>query len=366
MENLSNIENNKQNSMSLSKSLSKSLTKSLTKEEMKELTEIMWAGRTPKTDTMTTPNTNSNTDSNTDSKLETAEGPKNGYTFTPEAKAARDTIALSNQGLITMVIKNEVNDMGKLDKEDLISYGNIGLMNAIDRFDPSKGSAFSTFAVYWIRQRIFRGIYEGRIYDFFAKQSIENARAIEDLSLEKARLEIENEELGNKVKLLSETLNSKVQAENALNAEREQMHIPSEFPLTGSAQAKETDTITAIADMLFEATGAVIQHPGQAQAIGDPIVVFTAEEGSTVVASGSGTVILVDEDVNYGNQVVIDHGNGYISYYLNEGTPKVKEEDEVTQGDLIYVIGSENTTLGYQIKQDDAYINPMDLISISG
>ncbi len=210
------------------------------------------------------------------------------------------------------------------------------------------------------------GIYEGRIYDFFAKQSIENARAIEDLSLEKARLEIENEELGDKVKLLSETLNSKVQAENALNAEREQMHIPSEFPLTGSAQAKETDTITAIADMLFEATGAVIQHPGQAQAIGDPIVVFTAEEGSTVVASGSGTVILVDEDVNYGNQVVIDHGNGYISYYLNEGTPKVKEGDEVTQGDLIYVIGSENTTLGYQIKQDDAYINPMDLISISG
>lgn len=162
MENLSNIENNKQNSMSLSKSLTKSLTKSLSKEEMKELTEIMWAGRTPKTDTMTTPNTNSNTDSNTDSKLETAEGPKNGYTFTPEAKAARDTIALSNQGLITMVIKNEVNDMGKLDKEDLISYGNIGLMNAIDRFDPSKGSAFSTFAVYWIRQRIFRGIYEGR------------------------------------------------------------------------------------------------------------------------------------------------------------------------------------------------------------
>ena len=43
------------------------------------------------------------------------------------------------------------------------------------------------------------GIYEGRIYDFFAKQSIENARAIEDLSLEKARLEIENEELGDKV-----------------------------------------------------------------------------------------------------------------------------------------------------------------------
>ncbi|MBO4376842.1 MAG: M23 family metallopeptidase [Lachnospiraceae bacterium] len=210
------------------------------------------------------------------------------------------------------------------------------------------------------------GIYEGRIYDFFAKQSIEHAKQIEELSLDKAQLEMENESLNEKITLLSETLNSKVEAENALNSEMEQMHVPTEFPLTGSAQAKETDTISAIADMLFEATGAVIQHPGQVQATGDPIVVFKTEEGSTVVAAGSGTVILVDEDVNYGNQVVIDHGNGYITYYLNEGTPKVKEGDEVTQGDLIYVIGSDNTTLGYQIKKDDAYINPMDLISISG
>lgn len=154
MINSNNVESNKQNS------------KSLSKDEMKELTEIMWAGRTPKTDAIIDSNTSSNNDSyastDNNAKPETEDGPKNGYNFTPEAKAARDTIALKNQGLITMVIKNEVSDMGKLDKEDLISYGNIGLMNAIDRFDPSKGSAFSTFAVYWIRQRIFRGIYEGR------------------------------------------------------------------------------------------------------------------------------------------------------------------------------------------------------------
>lgn len=210
------------------------------------------------------------------------------------------------------------------------------------------------------------GVYEGRIYNFFATQSIEQAKQIEELTLEKAKLEIDNEALTEKVTVLSETLNSKVEAETALNNEREQMHIPEEFPLTGSAQAKETDTVTALADMLYEATGAVIQHPGQVQATGDPIVVFTAEEGSTVVAAGSGTVIIVDDDVNYGNQIVIDHGNGYVSYYLNEGTPKVKEGDEVTQGDLLYVVGSENTILGYQIKQDGNYINPMDLISISG
>ena len=156
MKNTEHIENIKQNS------------KSLSREEMNELTKIMWAGRTPKTESKSDSraNTNStnrsNREVNSDYESDEIDGPKNGYNFTPEAKAARDKIALNNQGLITMVIRNEVSDTGKLDNEDLISYGNIGLMNAIDRYDPSVGSAFSTFAVYWIRQRIFRGIYEGR------------------------------------------------------------------------------------------------------------------------------------------------------------------------------------------------------------
>lgn len=44
--------------------------------------------------------------------------------------------------------------------EDLISEGNIGLMNAIDRFDPDKGYHFISYAVWWIRQAILKAIYE--------------------------------------------------------------------------------------------------------------------------------------------------------------------------------------------------------------
>jgi len=44
--------------------------------------------------------------------------------------------------------------------EDLISEGNIGLMNAIERFDPEKGYHFISYAVWWIRQAILKAIYE--------------------------------------------------------------------------------------------------------------------------------------------------------------------------------------------------------------
>ena len=43
---------------------------------------------------------------------------------------------------------------------DLISEGNIGLMNAADRFDPDKGYKFISYAVWWIRQSILKAICE--------------------------------------------------------------------------------------------------------------------------------------------------------------------------------------------------------------
>jgi len=44
--------------------------------------------------------------------------------------------------------------------EDIVSEGNIGLINAVERYDPDKGYHFISYAVWWIRQAILKAIYE--------------------------------------------------------------------------------------------------------------------------------------------------------------------------------------------------------------
>ena len=95
-------------------------------------------------------------------------------------------------------------------------------------------------------------------------------------------------------------------------------------------------------------------------------VIFAASEGINVIASGTGTVLSVDVDVDYGNVVSIDHGNGYISIYRNNGTPVVKAGNEITRGAILYVVGEDNAELGYSIIKDDTYIEPMEMIEING
>ena len=42
--------------------------------------------------------------------------------------------------------------------QDLIEEGNIGLMKAVDRYDPDRGCKFSTYATWWIRQAVTRSL----------------------------------------------------------------------------------------------------------------------------------------------------------------------------------------------------------------
>jgi len=70
--------------------------------------------------------------------------------------AARQTMIEHNLRLVVKIAKHYLHH--GLPFLDLIEEGNIGLMHALERFEPERGFRFSTYATWWVRQAIERGI----------------------------------------------------------------------------------------------------------------------------------------------------------------------------------------------------------------
>jgi len=70
--------------------------------------------------------------------------------------SALSKLVVSNLRLVVSIAKR-FNNQG-LDLEDLIQEGNLGLIHAAKKYDPSMGNRFSTYATWWIRQSVMRAI----------------------------------------------------------------------------------------------------------------------------------------------------------------------------------------------------------------
>lgn len=180
--------------------------------------------------------------------------------------------------------------------------------------------------------------------EILRKQETELARQYEELLVEKEAMSRENEELQEKVEILSDTINGKVEQERAREAEIARTYVPTGFPLKGSASYNETET----------------------ELDGNPAAVFHASQGTSVVATANGTVSSIAGDAEVGYIVMVDHGNGYMTVYRNGAHPKVEKGDTVTKTTEIFDIETGKEELGYQIIENEKFIDPLSLMETYG
>ena len=74
-------------------------------------------------------------------------------------KEAKKALVQSNLKLVLTIARKAIH-VSKLPLVDLIQEGNLGLMVAVEKFNPELGYRFSTYATWWIKQAMFKAISE--------------------------------------------------------------------------------------------------------------------------------------------------------------------------------------------------------------
>ena len=90
--------------------------------------------------------------------------------------------------------------------------------------------------------------------------------------------------------------------------------------------------------------------------------------GGNILAADSGTVIVAGwmDNAGYGNRIIIDHGNGYLTLYAHLSLVQVKVGQTVNPGDVIGQMGSTGRSTGthlhFEIRKGGVLESPLNYL----
>jgi murein DD-endopeptidase MepM/ murein hydrolase activator NlpD len=95
---------------------------------------------------------------------------------------------------------------------------------------------------------------------------------------------------------------------------------------------------------------------------------LTAPVGTNISASDGGTVIYAGSRNSYGLLVIIDHGNGFKTYYAHCNSISVKSGDNVSQGQSIATVGRTGNATGshihFEVRVNNKCVNPVSYVAL--
>ena len=127
----------------------------------------------------------------------------------------------------------------------------------------------------------------------------------------------------------------------------------------------DAGSVTATGSFVWPATGRITQG----YRFYHKAIDIANKGGSTILAADSGTVIGAGwlDGYGYGNRIIIDHGNGFVTLYAHLSTVQVKAGQKVNRGDLIGRMGSTGRSTGthlhFEIRQGGVLLNPLSFLN---
>lgn len=135
-------------------------------------------------------------------------------------------------------------------------------------------------------------------------------------------------------------------------------------PTRFGALTPDAGTVSALGSFIWPASGGITQS----YSFFHKAIDIANRAAGPILAADAGLVTTAGwpDSSGYGNRVVIDHGNGYVTLYAHMSVVQVVEGQRVKRGDVIGQMGSTGRSTGvhlhFEVRQGGALLNPLSFL----